>query len=71
MSLTVDCAELIEEPALDADPITLSRTPPTAPVKRPSGFLARLRAGMAGTVHVPKGVDLTEPTGEVWDAERS
>lgn len=34
------------------------------------GFLDRLRAKLGGTVTVMSGVDLTEPTGEVWDAER-
>jgi hypothetical protein len=34
------------------------------------GLLARIRAELGGTVTIPPGVDLTEPTGEVWDAER-
>jgi hypothetical protein len=29
----------------------------------------RLQRALAGTVTVAPGVDLTEPTGEVWDAE--
>jgi hypothetical protein len=29
----------------------------------------RLQAALAGTVVVAPGVDLTEPTGEEWDAE--
>ena len=33
-------------------------------------FLARLRAKLGGTVKVAEGVDLTEPSGETWDAER-
>jgi hypothetical protein len=41
-------------------------SPPGAKV----GVLQRLRANLAGTVHVPEGVDLTEPTGEAWDADR-
>lgn len=37
---------------------------------RPTGgLLARIRAKMAGTVHVRPGVDLTAPTGEPWEAE--
>jgi hypothetical protein len=35
-----------------------------------SGWLDRLRAKMAGSVQVQPGWDLTNPTGEVWDAER-
>ncbi len=34
-----------------------------------SGVVARLQARLGGTVRIPYGVDLTEPTGEVWDAE--
>ena len=33
-------------------------------------LLDQLRARLAGTITVQAGVDLTEPTGEVWDAER-
>jgi len=33
--------------------------------------IERLREALAGTVHVAPGVDLTEPTGEVWDAADS
>jgi hypothetical protein len=33
-------------------------------------LLDTLWGSLAGTVHVPDGVDLTEPTGAVWDAER-
>ena len=34
------------------------------------GWLDRLRSRMAGTVQVAPGWDLTNPTGEVWDAEQ-
>ena len=34
------------------------------------GWLTRLREEMAGSVTVAPGWDLTNPTGEVWDAER-
>jgi hypothetical protein len=34
-----------------------------------AGIVDRLRAALGGTVTVAPGVDLTEPTGEVWDAE--
>jgi hypothetical protein len=30
----------------------------------------RLQAALGGTVRVAPGVDLCEPTGEIWDAER-
>ena len=33
-------------------------------------ILERIRQRLGGTVTVMPGVDLTEPTGEVWDAER-
>jgi hypothetical protein len=35
-----------------------------------AGWLARLQDEMAGTVQVEPGWDLTNPTGEIWDAER-
>jgi hypothetical protein len=35
-----------------------------------TGWLERLRSKMAGTVQVEPGWDLTNPTGEIWDAER-
>jgi hypothetical protein len=38
---------------------------PTSP-----NILERIRARLGGTVTIPPGVDVTEPTGEVWDAER-
>lgn len=28
-----------------------------------------LRGALEGTVFIPPGVDITEPTGEIWDAE--
>ena len=34
------------------------------------GLLLRLRAQLGGTVTVGRGVDLTAPAGETWDAER-
>ena len=33
-------------------------------------ILDRIRERLGGTVTIMPGVDLTEPTGEVWDAER-
>lgn len=42
-----------------------------APAKRRSGdWLAQLRAELGGTVKVAPGWNLTDPSGEVWDAER-
>ncbi|MDY6923669.1 MAG: hypothetical protein SWI22_06915 [Pseudomonadota bacterium] len=48
-----------------------SKTSPTA-TARPGAdpdFLERIRARLGGTVTIAEGVDLTAPTGEVWDAE--
>jgi hypothetical protein len=40
------------------------------PLKPPGpGFVERLQARLAGTVWIAPGVDLTEPTGEIWNAE--
>lgn len=49
-----------------------ARPPPPsqAPAGRAPGLLDRLRASLGGTVTVAPGVDLTAPTGEIWDAER-
>lgn len=47
-------------------------TPAATPMVRPNGdpdFLERIRARLGGTVTIAEGVDLTDPTGEVWDAE--
>lgn len=33
-------------------------------------FLARIRRELGGTISVAPGVDLTDPTGDIWDAER-
>jgi len=38
---------------------------------RAPGLISRVRAALAGTVWVAPGVDLTEPTGELWRAEES
>lgn len=35
-----------------------------------AGWIAKLQAKLGGTVQVAPGWDLTNPTGEVWDAER-
>jgi len=36
---------------------------------KPQNWLDLLRKELAGTVTIPAGVDITEPTGEIWDAE--
>ncbi len=46
---------------------TPPRVPPT--VTQAESLLSRVRAALSGTVKVPPGVSLTEPSGEVWDAE--
>lgn len=45
-------------------------SPPPPASGRSIGFLDRIRAELGGTVTIPEGVDITAPTGEVWDAER-
>lgn len=35
----------------------------------PDSVLERIWARLGGTVFIPPGVDITAPTGEVWDAE--
>ena len=42
---------------------------PTTSIGPRRGFLARLREALGGTVTIPPGVDVTKPTGEIWDAE--
>jgi|GEM_PF-750796 len=40
------------------------------PLAEDTADRAELWGAMRGTVTVAPGVDLTEPTGELWDAER-
>lgn len=42
----------------------------TSASARSIGFLDRIRAELGGSVTIPAGVDITAPTGEVWDADR-
>lgn len=49
---------------------TGARVPTEPRAARSIGFLDRIRAQLGGTVTIPEGVDITAPTGEVWDAER-
>ncbi|WP_156893862.1 DUF7662 domain-containing protein [Brevundimonas aveniformis] len=51
-------------------PPARSAQAPVNPSAARVGWLDRFRTKMAGTVTIPEGVDITEPTGEVWDAER-
>lgn len=41
-----------------------------APPSGGEGLIARIQAKLAGTVTFAPGFDPTEPTGEIWDAER-
>lgn len=43
-----------------------SALPPGAGQQAAGSFLDRIRARMAGTVTIPAGVDLTEPTDPEW-----
>ena len=47
------------KPPLDAAPRS----------RRVADVVARLQRKLAGTIRVAEGIDLSEPTGEVWDAE--
>ena len=42
---------------------------PIANVTAVSSELPELWGALEATVHIPPDVDLTEPTGEAWDAE--
>lgn len=42
---------------------------PVVGTGRPN-ILERIRARLGGTVTIPPGVDVTEPTGDLWAAER-
>ncbi len=44
---------------------------PRKPAPPPNqGVISRLRERLGGTVKIPAGVDLTQPVGELWDADR-
>jgi hypothetical protein len=47
--------------------IVFRRSPNSTQVS--GGVIERLQAALGGTVRLAPGVDLTEPAGEVWDAE--
>jgi hypothetical protein len=42
----------------------------TPPRSSSGGVLARVLERLGGSVTIPEGVDITAPTGEVWDARR-
>ena len=49
----------------------VKQTPAATPPRTSSGgILARVRERLAGSVTIPDGVDVTAPTGEIWDAGR-
>lgn len=52
-----------------AQQLVFRRVPTPSADDSSDGWLASLRAALGGTVHVAPGYDLTEPTGEMWDAE--
>ena len=65
----MDSRRLVFRRMIDSPrPTSTSSTPP--PSGRSIGFLDRIRRELGGTVTIMPGVDLTEPTGEIWDAER-
>lgn len=55
------------EPSPPATPASGAPLPPGAP---PEALLRGLYGGLAGTVTVPAGTDLTAPTAEDWRADR-
>lgn len=54
----------------EGTPTVAARSTRAGEAGRSVGFLDRIRSRLAGTVTIPEGVDITAPTGEVWDAER-
>lgn len=52
---------------LEGGRIVFRRSPKSTQVI--GGVIERLEAALGGTVRLAPGVDLTEPTDEVWDAE--
>jgi hypothetical protein len=49
--------------------LVFRRAGAAAPPSSRAGWLARLRGELKGTVQIAPGWDLTNPTGEAWDAE--
>jgi hypothetical protein len=54
-----------------ADPLDKCKERPCSTVGEIAlGTVHQLQSRLAGTVTVADGVDLTEPTGEIWDADQ-
>jgi hypothetical protein len=69
----LDAGYRTEQLHVGARKVVFRRAKPTVrrvePHSGSGGAVARFRAALSGTVRVAPGVDLAEPTGEVWDAE--
>ncbi len=65
------CLSLIDDVAQGrTDRVVLTKHDrPVAAIVRVEEELPELWGAMRGTVIIPPGVDLTEPTGEIWDAD--
>ena len=65
----LDAGFKTERVDMGAQKLVFRRSEPIPAAER-GGILARIRARLGGTVTIAPGVDLTEPTGEVWDATK-
>lgn len=70
-SFKAHCLAVIEEVAQGKTRrvLLLKHDRPVAAVVPATEDLVELWGAMKGTVRVAPGVDLTEPTGEVWEAD--
>ncbi len=57
---------------IGSERLVFRRVRQTPVADRASGpnLLERIQARLGGAVTIPAGVDITEPTGDIWDAER-
>lgn len=46
-----------------------ARTPDASPDQNGADLFERIRKRFAGVITIPAGVDITEPSGDVWDAQ--
>ncbi len=46
-----------------------ARTPDASPDQNGADLFDRIRKRFAGVISIPAGVDITEPSGDVWDAQ--